>query len=221
MTTLNDQFLAGSVPSLMNISGETVTYTPVGGAGVNITAIGGPIENVNHGASDLRAHWRERMFTITTDPSGTYGGVAAPGEGDVITDANGDLWIVEDINLEIYGLADLRCQEQTADQLLQQTVTYWAPSGPSATGGATFASPSAISGRWEDRNILFIDETGKETRSQSVVYLASDVKLGGYLALGDQTGTADPHAIDDAHEIKSWQKIPNKSATQFLRRAVL
>ena len=106
------------------------------------------------------------------------------------------------------------------NELLKQTVTYWAPSSMSGWGGETFASPVAIDGRWEDKQELFIDSKGQEVRSNAVVYVDQDVDLGGFLYLGTSTAS-DPTTVDGAREIRAFQKSPNIKATEFIHKAWL
>lgn len=103
---------------------------------------------------------------------------------------------------------------------LRQTVTYWRPTGNDRFGGKTFAAPTTQLGRWEERTDLFIDRTGKETRSMARIYLTDDVELGGYLYLGTSSSTA-PENVDGAYEIRDFRKTPNLRATLFERRALI
>ena len=106
---------------------------------------------------------------------------------------------------------------------LPQTVTYWGDPTPDGFGGFTYDAPITIEGRWEDRAELFVNEQGEEQQSSAVVYLAADVVLGGWLALGDYTDSAydSPASVVEARKILGRQKIPNLKATAFLRKAWL
>jgi len=108
-------------------------------------------------------------------------------------------------------------------RFLNQTITYWANPLTDGWGGYTFDDPIAISGRWEDRQELFIDAEGREVRSQAVVYLNQDVELGGYLALGTHTDSSDtdPRDVSEAHKIRSFQKIPDVKGSTYVRKAWL
>ena len=114
---------------------------------------------------------------------------------------------------------------------LKQTAVYWAPSGKDGYGGYTFADPVELSPdesngvRWEKTQKLFIDPLGEERLSQSQVYLAQDVALGGYLYLGDLDDIASsvtgPEDVSGAYKIQQFDKIPDLKAIGFLRRAWL
>ena len=101
--------------------------------------------------------------------------------------------------------------------LLPQTITYWEYSSVDGWGVVTYIAPTSISGRWEDKQELFIDETGREVRSQAVVYLNQDVTLKGYLYLGDSAESI-PISVSGAKEIRAFLKSPSIDGTQFLRK---
>lgn len=103
---------------------------------------------------------------------------------------------------------------------LKQDVTYWSPSSFDKFGNQIWAAPSAIKGRWEDRTELFIQDTGEEVRSKALVYIDSDVEVGGYLFLGSSI-SADPSTVTGSREIVDFRKIPNLNADFFERRALL
>lgn len=114
-------------------------------------------------------------------------------------------------------------------RLLNQTITYWASPVPDGYGGYTYDAPEAIVGRWEDKQELFIDAAGNEVKSNAVVYLTQDVSLGGFLALGDYTDSAnyeeDPvgsaSGVDGAREIRAFEKSPDIRGDYSLRKAWL
>lgn len=106
-----------------------------------------------------------------------------------------------------------------------QTATYWASSGRDRDGVDTFASPVAIPCHWEERNEEVTNNNGQTFVSQAVVYLDSNVGVGGYLALGNHTSTADPRgfaaAAIGAQEIKKVSSIPDIRNVRTERRAYL
>jgi len=101
--------------------------------------------------------------------------------------------------------------------LLNQTITYWAPSSYDKFGVGTYDDPVTVIGRWEDKQELFIDVNGKEVRSSSIVYLEDDVETGGYLYLGESTETT-PIDETGAREIRGYAKTPSLDAVYFLRK---
>jgi hypothetical protein len=114
---------------------------------------------------------------------------------------------------------------------LKQTAVYWAISDADGYGGYTFddpveLSPSSNNGvRWEQIQKLYIDAFGEERMSESIVYLAQDVTLGGYLYLGslddlDSTVIA-PEDVEGSKKIRKFDKLPDLKATGYLRKAWL
>jgi len=106
-------------------------------------------------------------------------------------------------------------------RMLKQTLVYWGTPVPDGYGGYTFAEAIEVSCRWEDKQELFIDPTGKEVLSQAVVYVGQDVDIGGYLYLGEESDLeyvhTDPKIIEGARQIKQFAKLPNLRVTEYLR----
>ncbi len=104
---------------------------------------------------------------------------------------------------------------------LRESITYWAPSGVDNFGDPSFAAPvTTIKAKWEDRTELFIDETGREQRSRSVVYVDTDLVIGGYLFRGTST-VADPLSVDGAFIVKDFKKTSDFEVVNHERRAML
>lgn len=103
---------------------------------------------------------------------------------------------------------------------LRETITYWAPNGVDNFGDPSFASPISLQAKWEDRTELFIDESGREQRSRSVVYVDTDVLIGGYLTRGISSAT-NPLGVTNAFMIKDYKKISDFEVTVHERRAML
>lgn len=93
---------------------------------------------------------------------------------------------------------------------LNQTCTYWGPTGVSDVYGKPgFSAPTLLTCRWEDITELFIDKNGQEVRSRSRLFLAQDVDLNGYLALGDLTANASPLGVADVWEVRNRKSTPD------------
>lgn len=107
-----------------------------------------------------------------------------------------------------------------ANRKYPQTITRWTVT-PDGYGTQTFGSPTTLAGRWEDKQDLFRDARGDEVMSKARVYVVSDVNIGDWLALGDQTATADPRDLANAHEVKQFIKVPDLRGKNFDRKAVL
>lgn len=96
MSRLDTQFAASGLPMLFERLGTAgVICTPEGGSPVTLTAIVGEevitVEEGNRG----RERVRRREIKITRDPSGPYGGVAAP-EPTMTVTIGGEVWEIED-----------------------------------------------------------------------------------------------------------------------------
>jgi len=103
---------------------------------------------------------------------------------------------------------------------LQEPVTYWAPSDVNNFGDPSFVAPTTVMVKWEDRTELFIDGEGREQRSKSVVYVDTDLLIGGYLFRGISS-TADPLSVSGAFMIKDFRKISDFEIEVHERRAML
>ena len=103
---------------------------------------------------------------------------------------------------------------------LRQAVTYWAYSGIDGWGAVTYAAPVAITGRWEDKQVLFRDAEGQEVLSNAIVYVSQAVIIKGYLYLGTSVAV-NPLDVSGAKEIRNYDITPNLKATAYLRKAWL
>ena len=106
---------------------------------------------------------------------------------------------------------------------LKQTAVYWANPTATGAGGRSFDAPVEVSVRWEQKQELFVNADGQETRSMAVVYSAQDMDLDGYLYLGtlndiSSAEEADPMILAGAFIIRGFESVPNVKATQYLRR---
>jgi hypothetical protein len=109
-----------------------------------------------------------------------------------------------------------------------QTAVYWGNPVIDGYAESTFDSPVEILCRWEDFIVIFTSNKGEQIYSKSVVYTLQDLDNDGYLFLGtladliDADDIDDPKAINDAYEIKRFDKSPALgSTTDFVRKAYL
>jgi hypothetical protein len=108
--------------------------------------------------------------------------------------------------------------------MLKQTAVYWAPDVPNAYGDPSYDVPCEISVRWESRSEEFLDTEREIRMSNAVVYVASDVEVGGVLMLGVlsmDVDQSDPKNNEGAFEVQRFDKLPNLKATETLRTAYL
>lgn len=115
-----------------------------------------------------------------------------------------------------------------------QTAVYWGSPVEDGYGGKTFADPIELTPpngvRWENRTDLgekVLNRLGEIINCNAVVFVLQDLEEQGWLYLGtlddlDSAEEADPMTIDDAFEIKRFDKIPAmRSTTEFLRKVYL
>ena len=102
-----------------------------------------------------------------------------------------------------------------------QTATYWSLPVIDGYGTRSFASPTLIKCRWEDRTGLTIQKEGELINSRAVVYPNQDVAIGGYLYLGDATATSNPQDLATAYLIQDFKAIPSVNGRVILRKAIL
>jgi hypothetical protein len=104
---------------------------------------------------------------------------------------------------------------------LNQTATWWRSTGVDGFGEQTYAAPTPIKCRWEERTTFIRDASGNEVPSRSRAFLADDVSLDDYLMLGS-TYETDPTKLDRlAFRVVDFRKIPSLDATDFERTAYL
>ena len=104
---------------------------------------------------------------------------------------------------------------------LPHTLTYWGSPASNGRGGYTYATPTTIKGRWEEKQELFVNSMAQEVRSTVVAFVASDVVIDGYLALGTYTDT-DPTDVSGAQKVQGFEKIPDiKASGYFTRKAYM
>lgn len=75
--------------------------------------------------------------------------------------------------------------------------TYWSLAAVDGFGKRSFNAPVLINVSWTERTDLSIKSQGELVSSKAVVYVQAALKLGEYLALGDQTGITDPETIPE------------------------
>ncbi len=108
---------------------------------------------------------------------------------------------------------------------LKQSCIYWPPAGRAWNefGRPLSASPEEILCRWEDTAEEYVDAQGTTRVSSARVLVGQDLAIGGFLVLGslDDLDSGDGPEDVGALEIRSFQKMPDMRAKNFLRVAVL
>ncbi len=106
------------------------------------------------------------------------------------------------------------------DKHRKQLVTFWSATGADASGDPTFATPKAITARWEERQAVFTNAAGEEASAGAVIFVKEDMKAGDFLFLGT-SAVADPTTVGDARKIQGWSKLPQLTGSDFERKAFL
>lgn len=103
---------------------------------------------------------------------------------------------------------------------MNQTATYWAVASRNSFNEPTFAAPVQIRCRWENKNVLFKDPSGRERVSAAIVYPEMPLALEGYLFLGTSASTT-PRALSGAEEILQVGTSPNIAGGLVLNKVFL
>ena len=114
-------------------------------------------------------------------------------------------------------------------KFFNQTAVYWGSPVPNGWGGFTYADPVEVAVRWTDTQERFATAGGapgntvSEILSRSVILAETDFDVKGRMYLGaliDLDSGQEPDYVD-ALTIESFSKIPDKTASQYLRKAWL
>lgn len=94
-------FQSASLPLLFEQHADSgrVTYTPKGGSTVSLSAIVGNEKAMDDSSAAGERRVLRRPVTITTDPAGTYGGVATPATNATV--------VVDNVNYAVESLQPL------------------------------------------------------------------------------------------------------------------
>jgi len=91
---------------------------------------------------------------------------------------------------------------------LNQVATYWGSPLPNGVGGYTYAGPTIIKCRWEDKIEEITSPQGGPITSRATVYLDQEVAIDGYLYLGESEAS-DPTEVDGAYKIIATAVTPD------------
>lgn len=105
----------------------------------------------------------------------------------------------------------------------KQDATKWTAASD-GFGGWTFTAPKALKVRWEEKAVLFRDQSGEEVISSARVFLGEDVAVNDWLFLGISTAanpTVIPASSGVAYQVRQFEKLPNLRNLQHQRIAFL
>lgn len=106
-------------------------------------------------------------------------------------------------------------------KMLKQKCVYWEPMGKNEYSEDVFGEMAELKCRWEEGTDEVLTVEGKEINPTHLVYVESDVKIGGLLmliAIDDLEGTEPP---EEAKRIIQFNKLPTMDAKHWLRTAYL
>lgn len=95
-SAFHDRMAVTGLPMLLSVHGEAVTYVPVTGSAVSLTAIVGDVTTLDDDDEEGRTARASCDVTIGLDPAASTGGVADPSLKDKVT-IGSDVWAVESI----------------------------------------------------------------------------------------------------------------------------
>ena len=108
--------------------------------------------------------------------------------------------------------------------VLVQDCIYWEQNGKDRYGKTLYKSPRSLRCRWTDYMQEIVSETGEKIISKSSIMVGEDLKIHGILMLGvleDVVVGLDPLLHEGAGGIKQVSKIPDFTATEFIRKVYL
>jgi len=110
---------------------------------------------------------------------------------------------------------------QLLTRMRKQSVWVWDNPVANDAGGFSYDAPIHVLGRWDDEQILFLNEAGEEEMSKALVYLGMDPALGAMLMLdegwADSSGVVPADPFDSsvvAWPIKAFRKNPVLGASE-------
>ena len=119
-SAFDTMFADAGVPTLMETLGTAlVVYSDPEVDPVELTAIVGNMEvvEVEGTTSGGRRKLARRTFLITTDPAGTYGGVANPKLAARMEMTDGEVWEIESIEAQGSSMTKLNCVRKLSTEL--------------------------------------------------------------------------------------------------------
>lgn len=93
---------------------------------------------------------------------------------------------------------------------LDETMTFWTVSGKTGTGGKLFNDGVAVPAKHATRQELITTPEGKTVTSKRVYYSETALDVGGYVALGDFSGTSKPDKTAD--QIIMQNSVPSMTS---------
>ena len=126
-------------------------------------------------------------------------------------------------------------------RMLNQTAVYWAVTGKDRYNAKTFAEPTEIACRWEEKQTKILNSEKEEVLSSAIIYIQSNLTIGGFLYLGEisdiegyqtessgvyvtldsgaylTTDSAGPRSNSNTKQIIGMKKIPDIKGQDTLK----
>lgn len=79
-----------------------------------------------------------------------------------------------------------------------EDLTLWRMTGQDVYNKTTFASPVLIEARYQEKDEVIVDSTGRDVVSSTQIFTETELKVGDYVVLGI---SADLTPTDDARQL--------------------
>lgn len=108
------------------------------------------------------------------------------------------------------------------EKVCVQPAILWEYQGNDVTGQPSFAAPTQIHVRWEEKSEVMMDDEGHEFVSRAEILVTEDYSMKDYIALGevDSNTASNPKEYTGAYMVRSFQKIPMIFSTSIFVRKV-
>lgn len=100
------------------------------------------------------------------------------------------------------------------------TATYWQCTGIDGFGKPTFAAPTTIKCRWEQRVEKVFTPEGEQIMSKARLFLGQSIAINDYIFYGT-SAALNPLVVPNAYRVIDYREIPGFGGTEPERRALL
>jgi len=108
-------------------------------------------------------------------------------------------------------------------RLFTQTIVLWATPVNNGYNTMTFAAPTEIKGRWEDKLDLIVNNNRETQESKAHLYTLADVQKENWVYLGELTDLteaqlANPKLIDGAYLVMQIETFVNLKGVTIYKK---
>lgn len=104
------------------------------------------------------------------------------------------------------------------ERVCVQDAIYWEYDGTDGFSNPEFKDPVDIKVRWDEKTEVISDSNGEEYISHTQLLVPQDLKVNGYVKLGqvaELPAGADPRDQDGAFEIQNMERYPTFRSKTF------